>query len=175
MAESDKTDAGQIPLLNPDKLPRRKKRSENTLKARRTILKYTVIAGGIGFLPAPGLAGQVAVGGLLVNLLDDLCRIYGISFSDQQNKILIAAILGGAHYDWISRYLMKFISAYRPVLHTPGVLVLRPAVSGMLVYYIGRLFLVHLESGVWHTAAEKRIAASGALMNVGSPNADNSK
>ncbi len=169
MAETDKTDAGQIPLLRPEQLPRRKKRSENALKARRTLYKYTAIAGGIGFIPAAGLAGQVAVGGLLLKLLDDLCRMYGVSFSDQQNKILIAAILGGAHYDWISRYLMKFISAYRPILHSPGVLLLRPAVSGLLVYYIGKLFLIHLESGVWHAAARK-IDSAGPLVSAGSPN-----
>ncbi len=100
------------------------------------------------------LVGQVAVAALLVKLLADLCRIYGISFSDQQNKILVAAIFGGAHYEWVSRYLLKLIGPYSPMSYSPAALLLRPAVSGLLVYYIGRLFLVHLESGVWHTAAE---------------------
>lgn len=154
MAESDMLGAGQIPLLRPVQLPHRKNQSEKGLKAQRVIKKYTVIAGGLGLIPVVRLAGQVAVGGLLVKLLADLCRIYGVAFSDQQNKILVAAILGGAHYDWVSRYLMKFIGAYSPVPHSPAALLLRPAVSGLLVYHIGRLFLVHLESGVWHAAAE---------------------
>ncbi|MDD1620370.1 MAG: hypothetical protein LUQ11_02730 [Methylococcaceae bacterium] len=155
MAEIVKPDAGQIPLFSSDQLPRRKKPSEKGLKAQRVINKYTVLAGGLGLIPVVRLAGQVAVSGLLVKLLADLCRIYGVAFSDQQNKILVAAILGGAHYEWISRYLLKLIGPYSPVPHSPAVLLLRPAISGLLVYYIGRLFLVHLESGVWYAAAEK--------------------
>ena len=156
MAETNMSDAGQIPLFRPDQLPHRKKLSENGRKAQRTIHKYTLIAGGIGLVPVARLAGQVAVGALLVKLLNDLCRVYGVSFFAQQNKILIAAILGGAHYDWISRYLMKLLKANMPVHQFPGTILLRPAISGALVHYIGRLFLVHLESGVWHAAAEEK-------------------
>ena len=160
MAELVKPDAGQIPLFRPDQLPHRKKLSGKGLKAQRVINQYTVLAGGLGFIPVSRLAGQVAVGGLLVQLLADLCRIYGISFSYQQHKILVAAILGGAHYEWVSRYLLKLIGPYSPVSYSTAALLLRPAVSGLLVYYVGRLFLVHLESGVWHAAAEETLSSN---------------
>jgi uncharacterized protein (DUF697 family) len=159
MAETDKSDAEKIPLLKSSQLPRRKKLSEKGLKAQQVINKYTVLASGIGFIPFP-FAGQVAVGGLLVKLLNDLCRIYGLSFSDHQIKIIIAVILGGSHYDWISRYLMKYIKGYMPVLNSAGSLLLRPAISGLLVYYIGKLFLVHLESGAWLRVKEKGLRQS---------------
>ena len=164
MAETDTSGTEKIPLFRPNQLPRKKKLSAKGLKAQRAINKYALIAGGIGFIPVARFTGQVAVGGLLVKLLDDLCRIYGISFSDHQNKIIISAILGGAHYDWISRYLMKYIRAYSPVLNSAGSLLLRPAVSGLLVYYLGKLFLVHLESGVWHGTVEKSQKQAGNLM-----------
>jgi len=154
MAETDKSNTEEIPLLKPNQLPRRKKLSTKGLKAQRVINKYTVIASGIGFIPVP-FAGQVAVGGLLVKLLKDLCKIYGLSFSDHQIKIIVTAILGGAHYDWISYYLMKYIKGYTPVLNSAGSLLLRPAISGLLVYYIGKLFLGHLESGAWLRVKEK--------------------
>lgn len=150
MTEFDDMTAGQIPLFRPKQLPRTKQLSAAGLKAQHMIKKHAVIAGGIGFMPLTRFSDQMVMGGLLVKLLGDLCRIYGVSFSDQQRKILVAAILGGAHSGWISRYLMKFIKGYTPVLQAPVALLLRPAVSGMLVYAIGRLFLVHLESGVWH-------------------------
>ncbi|MGR9116518.1 MAG: hypothetical protein ACU85E_12190 [Gammaproteobacteria bacterium] len=149
MAETNQPDAERIPLFKPSQLPQKKKLSAKGLKAQKVIYKYTVAAGGIGFFPVP-LAGQVAVGGLLMKMLSDLSRIYGLHFSDLQNKILISAVLGGAHYEWISRYLMKYIKGYSPVLKPVGTLFLGPAISGLLVYYIGKLFLVHLESGVWH-------------------------
>jgi uncharacterized protein (DUF697 family) len=154
MAETDKSDAEKIPLLKPNQLPRRKKLSAKGLKARRVINKYTVLASGVGFIPVH-FAGQVAVGGLLVKLLNDLCRIYGLSFSDHQIKIIVTAVLGGAHYDWISHYLMKYIKGYMPVLNSAGSLLLSPAISGLLVYYIGKMFLDHLESGAWLRVKEK--------------------
>jgi len=150
------TDAVTIPLFKPNQLPHRKVLSEKGLKAQRIVKKYSVIAGGIGIIPFTRFSGQIAIAGLLLKLLRDLCRLYGVSFTDQQGKILIAAILGGAHYGWISRYLMRFIRDYAPVLHSPAALVLRPAVSGLLVLYIGKLFLIHLESGVWHAAIERK-------------------
>ena len=155
MAEIDAPNTENVQLYQPNQLPRRKKLSAKGLKAQRAINKYTWIAGGVGFIPVARFTGQVAVGGLMLKLLVDLCRIYGLSFSDHQNKIIISAILGGAHYDWISRYLMKFIKGYSPVLNSAGSLMLRPAVSGLLMYYVGRLFLIHLESGVWHGTSGK--------------------
>ncbi len=160
MLEIDKSDAEKIPLLKPNQLPRRKKLSAKGLKAQRIINKYTLIASGIGFIPIP-FAGQVAVGGLLVKMLNDLCRIYGLSFSDHQVKIIVTAILGGAHYDWISNYLMKYIKGYTPVLNSAGSLLFRPAISGLLVYYIGKLFLGHLEAGAWQRVKEKGLRQFG--------------
>ena len=154
MADTDKSDDEKLPLLKPNQLPRRKKLSAKGLKAQRVINKYTILASGIGLIPVP-FAGQVAVGGLLVKMLNDLCRIYGLSFSDHQVKITVAAVLGGAHYDWISDYLMRYIKGYTPVLNSAGSLFLRPAISGLLVYYIGKLFLGHLESGAWLRVKEK--------------------
>ena len=155
MAETHEIDSEQLALFRPEQLPHNKELSEKGLKAQRIVKKYAVIAGGVGLIPLARFSGQIVVGGILLKLLRDLCRIYGISFTDQQDKILIASILGGAHYDWISRYLMKFIRVYTPMAYSPATLLLRPAVSGVLVYYIGRLFLVHLESGVWHAAVKK--------------------
>jgi len=159
MAETDQSDAEKIPLIKPNQLPRRKKLSEKGLKAQRVINKYTVLASGIGFIPF-AFTGQVAVGGLLVKLLNDLCRIYGLSFSDHQIKIIVSAILGESHYDWISRYLMKYIKGYAPVLNFAGSLLLRPVISGLIVYYIGKLFLWHLESGAWLKVKEKGLKHS---------------
>lgn len=155
MTPSDTIENGKIPLYKPSQLPRRKKkRSAKQAEARRVLSKYTLIASGIGFIPAP-LAGQLAVGGLLAKLMSDLCAIYGLSFSDHQIKITVTAVLSGAHYDWISHYLIKYVKGYTPLSASAGSLLIRPAVSGLLVYYIGKLFLLHLESGAWIRVKEK--------------------
>lgn len=156
MNESDLNYPGQIPLLKPTQALERKKLSAKGRKAQSLIRRYAFIAGGLGAFPLSHLAGQAVVAGMLLKLLNDLCRLYDVRFSDQQNKILIASILGGAHYHWIGGYLLKLVKGCRPLLRSPAAtLLLHPAVAGVLVYYIGRLFLVHLESGVWHAAMTK--------------------
>ncbi|MGY6274213.1 hypothetical protein [Methylomonas sp. MgM2] len=150
------TEAEHFPLVEPGRLSHNHPLSENGAKARKLINKYALIAGSTGLLPFATITDQVAVAGLLLKLLRDLCATYGVSFNDQQGKILIAAILGGAHAGWVSHYLIRFLRDYTPVLPASGALILRPAVSGLLVYYIGKLFLVHLESGAWHATANRR-------------------
>lgn len=154
MTEANAIDSERLALVSPDQLPHKNGLSAKGVKAQRLVKKYSALAGGVGLIPLARFGGQVAVGGILLKLLRDMCNIYGLSFSDQQYKILIASILGGAHYNWISRYALKFMRNYSPMSYAPSGLLLRPAVSGLLVYYIGRLFLVHLESGVWRAAAK---------------------
>lgn len=157
MIEANTIDSEHLALFSPDRLPHKKTLSAKGVKAQRLVKKYSALAGGVGLIPLARVSGQVVVGGILFKLLRDMCSLYGLSFSDQQYKILIASILGGAHYGWISRYAFKFMRNYSPVSYTPTGLLLRPAVSGVLVYYIGRLFLIHLESGVWHAAAKQHV------------------
>ncbi|GAB4257249.1 MAG: hypothetical protein Kow0065_06460 [Methylomicrobium sp.] len=157
MNEKSLSNNESIPLYKPKQLSKKRKRTLKSLKARKLIGRYTLIAGGVGLIPSP-LAGQFAVGGLLVKLMSELCDIYGIRFSDHQIKNTIMAILGGAHYDWISHYLIKYVRGYTPIPSSTASFVLRPAVSGLLVYYIGKLFLLHLESGAWIRSKETGFA-----------------
>lgn len=156
MVRESQSDEKPIPLFKNKQLPRERKLSPRGRQAQRLINHFTVIAGGTGFIPLP-LAGQVAVGALLVKLLSDLCKLYGVSFSDHQIKITVTAILGGAHAEWLNHYLLKYIRGYTPGLYSTGALLLRPAISGLLVYYIGKLFLGHFESGAWVRVKEQGI------------------
>ena len=97
----------------------------------------------------------------LAKLLSDLCHIYGVSFSDHQIKIIVSSILAGAHTGWITFYLMKYINGYTPALNAAGALLFRPAISGLVVYYVGKLFLGHLESGAWQRVKEKGLSQFG--------------
>ena len=160
MPQANKSDAKTIPLFKPNELPQTKKLSAKGLQAQRVIKKYTAIASGVGLIPVP-FVGQIAVAGLLAKLLNDLSKIYGISFSDHQIKNTVTAILGGAHAEWISRYLLKYIQGYSPAFNSIGSLLLRPAISGLVVYYIGKLFLGHLESGAWLRVKEKGLRQFG--------------
>ncbi len=48
---------------------------------------------------------QVAVGGLISKMLYNLSALFGTKLTKQKNKAMIAAVLGGAHSEWVSVYL----------------------------------------------------------------------
>jgi len=113
-------------------------------RAMKTVKTYVLLSGGIGFIPAP-LFDQVAIAGLSVKMLNDLCQIYNVKLSNHKSKVIVISLLGGAHSELITYpvtlYLSKFI---------PGIsLITRPVISGAIIYTIGKLFVHHFESRAW--------------------------
>lgn len=137
-----------IPLYPKKKLPRVRKLSKEGKEAERLLKQYSLISSGFGFLSG-ALLHQTSSAALLIKLLSDMSKIYGVSFSDNQSKILIAAILGGSHTHWINHYLTRTMRRYTPFGRSMGMRLLRPAVTGSVIYYTGRLFLIHFETGIW--------------------------
>jgi len=147
MSQQIPADESQIPFLKKQELPAIKTLSSRGKAAKRALKKYSIIAGGFGFISSP-VTRQISIAALLGKLLNDMSHIYGQSFSENQSKILISAILGGVHAHWINRYLIKLIN-YTPLSIRSANILLRPAVSSSIVYYIGELFLIHFETGAW--------------------------
>jgi uncharacterized protein (DUF697 family) len=140
-----------VPLseINPEKgqsLVSQEKTRKN--RAMKIVNKYVLISGGIGFIPAP-FFDQIAIAGTLAKMLSDLCHVYDTKLSDQKIKAAVAAVLGGAHSDWITYYLTNYISKFVPSVNVVAGIVTRPLISGAITYAIGRLFVHHLESGAW--------------------------
>ena len=147
MSQQIPAEETQIPLFKKEELPGIKKLSPKGRAAKRTLKKYSLFAGGFGFITGP-FARQISIAALLTKLLNDMSRIYGQSFSENQTKILISAILGGVHAHWINRYLLKVIR-YTPISIRSANILLTPVVTSSIVYYIGKLFLIHFETGAW--------------------------
>jgi len=147
MSQQIPAEETQIPLFKKEELPGIKKLSPKGRTAKRMLKKYSLIAGGLGFIARP-FARQLSIAALLTKLLNDMSGVYGQSFSKNQTKILISAILGGVHAHWINRYLLKIIR-YTPLSIRSANIFLSPAVTSSIVYQIGKLFLIHFETGAW--------------------------
>lgn len=117
-------------------------------KALRIVRRYTLLSGGIGLIPAP-LFYQIGVAGVLGKMLYDLSELYGTSMSKQKNKAMIAAILGGAHSEWITGYMRNYIKKVLPGMVAIGTSIARPVVAAGIVYAVGKLFIQHFENGAW--------------------------
>lgn len=114
----------------------------------RTIYTYMAICGGTGLVPLPQM-DQVLVGGLLARMIQELGAIYHVRLSDHRAKLIVSAVLGGAHTRWISHYVLGYVDAYLPDLQGSARLLTRPVVSAATAYAVGMLFFHHFDQGAW--------------------------
>ena len=114
----------------------------------RIVNNYTLLSGGIGLIPN-SFFYQVALGVLLGKMLYDLSELYGTSLTKQKNKAIIAAVLGGAHSEWITDYLGDNIEKILPGMSAISNPITRPVVAAGIAYTIGRLFVKHFDTGAW--------------------------
>lgn len=128
--------------------PRLSNRQQLSRQARKIVNNYALLAGGLGLVPIPSIY-QVAVSGLLGKMLYDLSELYGTNLTKQKNKAIIAAVLGGAHSEWITVYLGNNFKKVLPDLVAIGTSIARPAVAAGITYTIGRLFIKHFDNGAW--------------------------
>jgi uncharacterized protein (DUF697 family) len=137
-------------------------RSKKRKRAMKIVRRYMLLSGGMGLIPAPFL-DQVVLGGVLAKMIYDLCGHYGVSMTEHKAKTITAAVLGGAHAEWISRYLLKYSQKYLPGSTGIGRIVTRPVISAAITYSVGLLFVHHFDKGAWGTRQWISKPASGSL------------
>lgn len=117
-------------------------------RALKIVYAYVALSGSVGLIPLP-LLDQVLIGGLLGKMIQDLCRLYGVPVTGHKAKTILAAVLGGSHAEWISRYLLIYLNKFLPRLSSAGRIVTRPIVSAATAYAVGLLFVHHFDKGAW--------------------------
>jgi len=141
-----------VPTINDGVLkdtPRRSTkngRKKKNAEAMKIVNKYVLLSGGTGLIPVP-FFDQVAIGVLLAKMLSDLCQLYGAKFSDNKIEAIVSSVLGGAHSDWITTYIGKYLYKIAPGINMVGSVITRPLVSAAITYVIGKNFVIHFESG----------------------------
>ncbi len=120
-----------------------KERRENAKKIAR---KYVLLTGGVGVIPVP-LFDQVSIGALQGKMIYDLGQLYGVKIARYRTKAIILAILGGAHAQWIPRFIVGNITLLVPGVNVVAMLITRPALAGAITYAIAKVFIKQFESG----------------------------
>jgi uncharacterized protein (DUF697 family) len=124
-------------------------------RAMSVVKRYALFSAGVGIIPIP-FFDQVAIGGLLAKMLYEITQVYNVKWSDHQIKMIVAAVLGGAHAEWIPSYLLHFANLNQSALFV-GMTFARPLTAGGLAYAIGTLFVSHFESGAWLRHKEPKL------------------
>jgi uncharacterized protein (DUF697 family) len=113
--------------------------------AEKLVERFSLWSGAAGLLPVP-FVDMAAVGGLQIQMLRRISQIYGVPFSANLGKSLIASLAGAmipASSGVGAASLLKGV----PVIGTAIGAIVMPVLSAGATYAIGMAFIQHFESG----------------------------
>lgn len=116
-------------------------KSNRTDSANSIIKNHMIWSMGAGFIPVP-IADLFAVGAIQLDMIRQLCKLYGIDFKQTEGKAIISALTGSGLARLGARAI-KFIPGVGSILGGVTMAVL----SGASTYALGEVFKKHFETG----------------------------
>lgn len=134
--------ATETPQAPPPELNPEARLSE----ADKIIHRNVLWALGAGVVPIP-VADMVAVSAVQVKLLKELSELYGIAFRQDLAKKLIGSLLAGIGGVGVGMAIGMSLAKLIPVVGQAFGVLSVPVASGAFTHAIGRVFVMHFESG----------------------------
>lgn len=113
--------------------------------ASRLVDRFAIWSGVAGLIPIP-VVDVVTVGGLQLQMLRRISQIYGVPFSENSGKALIASLAGSMIPATSGIGAASMFKAV-PVLGTIAAGFVMPALSAGATYAVGKAFIQHFASG----------------------------
>jgi uncharacterized protein (DUF697 family) len=113
--------------------------------ASKLVDRFSIWSGVAGLVPVP-VVDVLAVGGLQLQMLRRLSQIYGVEFSENRGKALIAALAGCMIPATSGMGAASALKAI-PVVNILAAGFIMPVLSAGATYAIGKAFVQHFESG----------------------------
>jgi uncharacterized protein (DUF697 family) len=113
--------------------------------AEKLVERFSLWGGAAGLIPVP-FVDLATVGGVQIQMLRRLSRIYGVPFSENRGKALIAALAGAmvpASSGLGAASLLKTVPVAGAVVSALAM----PTLSAGATYAIGMAFIEHFASG----------------------------
>lgn len=123
-----------------------KNEDDKLIQANEIVHYYIRWAMGVSFVPIPTL-DIVTVMAVQLRMLKKLSNHYGMEFSRNRVKSLIASLIGGLHSGLLGG---KLVASFIKLIPGPGLFVGTTAMSlfsGAVTYAVGKVFIQHFESG----------------------------
>ena len=111
-------------------------------QALQLVDRLSLWSGAAGLIPLP-LVDVAAVGGVQFYMLRRLSEIYGVPFTDNRGKSILASVAGAVIPASASTSVIKSLPGIGTVI---GALTM-PVVSAGATWVIGKLFIQHFASG----------------------------
>ena len=118
---------------------------ERRASAEKAVERYSLYSGAAGLIPVPGL-DLATVGGVQIQMLRRLSQIYGVPFSANLGKSLLAALAGATIPAASGMGAVSLVKSV-PVAGTIVAVMAMPTLSAGATYAIGLAFVEHFASG----------------------------
>jgi uncharacterized protein (DUF697 family) len=115
------------------------------IAAIKLVERFSMWSGAAGLIPLP-FVDLAAVGGVQIRMLSRISQIYGVPFSENRGKALIAGLAGSA-IPMSSAVGAASIIKSVPLVGSVISAVAMPALSAGATYAIGMVFIQHFASG----------------------------
>jgi uncharacterized protein (DUF697 family) len=113
--------------------------------ASKLVERFAIWSGVAGLVPVP-IIDAIAVGGLQLQMVRRLSQIYGVEFSENRGKALIASLAGSA-IPVTSGIGATSVLKTVPIVGTIIGGFVMPVLSAGATYAIGKAFIQHFASG----------------------------
>ena len=115
--------------------------SDASETAEKIIKEHVLWSLGAGFVPVP-LLDVLAVSAIQLDMLKQLCRAYGIDYSDSSGKSMLSAVAGSS-LARVGASMLKAIPGIGTILGAVSM----PVLSGASTYAMGHAARWHFDSG----------------------------
>jgi uncharacterized protein (DUF697 family) len=113
--------------------------------ATKLVDRFALWSGAAGLIPVP-VVDALAVGGVQLQMLRKLSQVYGIPFTENRGKALIASLAGAAIPATSGIGAASLLKSI-PIVGTAISSVVMPTLSAGFTYAIGKVFIQHFSSG----------------------------
>jgi len=114
-------------------------------EALRLVNSYMGWSAGAGLVPIP-VVDLAAISGVQLKMIHSLTKLYGIPFSREAAKSILAALVGGGGSLVLAAPASSMLKFIPVVGYVAGALT-QPALAAASTYALGKVFIQHFETG----------------------------
>jgi uncharacterized protein (DUF697 family) len=114
-------------------------------QAEQLVNGYVGWSAGASLIPIPGV-DLLGIGAAQIKMLDDLAKIYDVPFSKNMAKSIIGALVGSGGSVLVALPAASILKMV-PLIGHLAALFTEPALAGAATWALGRVFIMHFESG----------------------------
>jgi uncharacterized protein (DUF697 family) len=115
-------------------------------QAKGVMFKYMWGNAAVGMIPIP-ILDIFTVGGVQLAMLKKISTIYGVEFSRDFLKPLIAAFVGAVGYDLVGKGIFMGLAKFIPPYGIIAGVLSFPVLAAASTYAVAKVFIQHFEAG----------------------------